>query len=839
MTYLKEINKRFNIINCIFYSSILSIIIYLIDNFNLLTYIYNHYKIISLCFLIIFVCFIIKEFINKKIWKLIYIETINYFDKIVFITLISELILFMFYSINNMHYKGIIFYSMMINALVVIFRLIKIEILYTKSKNKKTNAYSIFDLYNNSISNEELILLEEKALTNKKDDLLDISLFVDSIEDSLLQCKPKETFVISLIGKWGCGKTSVINLLKNKINNGNDAIIDTFNPWKYDNKLSLFEGFYNYIFKALDKNYGYFNYKNLLKKYENIIFNLIKDKTKISLDNIFSWSDEKDIEEIKNNINDCISFNSKKIIVVIDDIDRLDKEQVLLVFKTIKTLFDFNNIVYVLCYDEQRINNIFETELKIDSDYLNKIIQDKIVMPKIENNRLNEIGTKCIINLLNIYDINNYDNARLEKILNIIFENFNDLREIIRYINTISISIKSCNKIQLDICDYLALEYIKFQDMPLYNIIYNNSKMFVSIDREFGIDYDLLFDLDRFNNKAKEFFDDIFKGKDNIKKLLTNVFPYVDRYDNNYEIKSKCLFVTEERKTSILNKRCYNGKYFKCYFTIRHSFFTELSKLVDDFIRKINSNYDLEKCFDELVKSVNPNNHDLLFELLEMRIEEINQKKKIFDYIFNNVSEYEDNSRFLGFSSSERAKILLAAIISNESNIEIQKEYLDLICKKDLVLLDTILYWLSTDKYGNAKEGEIYKYGKKILCSELQNLIDNKTNIFDDSNYERHFCWLFYRNFDDKEKFKSYLKSLINKKTVFKAISECVSVWIGSGVRYEYKNNNLIELFGLDNLDDILKEVDYTLNNDQEKIKELYTNKNEKQFLNEINFDNL
>ena len=32
------------------------------------------------------------------------------------------------------------------------------------------------------------------------------------------------------------------------------------------------------------------------------------------------------------------------------DIDRLDKEQILLIFKIVKTFFNFNNIIYVLCF---------------------------------------------------------------------------------------------------------------------------------------------------------------------------------------------------------------------------------------------------------------------------------------------------------------------------------------------------------------------------------------------------------------------------------------------------------------------------------------------------------
>lgn len=840
MNYFNEINKRFGILNTIFSSILISITIYLIDYYNLLNKIITTHKVMILCLIIVCVSYIIKEFVNKKLWNLFCIETINYFDKLLLIGIFTELILGSYYFFDNINFLKFIITIGIINVVIILIRLIRIKnlIKMMKKKEKKCNVYTISKLYNKEIKDEKLVLLEEKELKNSQDDLLDINLFVGSIEDSLLQCNPNENFVISLIGKWGCGKTSVINLLKQKINNGNNAVIDTFNPWKYDNKFSLFEGFYKYIFKALNKNYGYVSYKKLLKKYEKTIFSFIENKTSISLMDIINLNDDRDIEEIKDSINDFIKFTDKKIIVVIDDIDRLNKEQILFVFKTIKTLFNFNNIVYILCYDEERINKIFDEELKIDNCYLDKIVQDKIVMPIIDNNVLCNIGSQCILNLISIYKIEKYDKERLKNVLNLIFKDFQNVREIIRFINIISISIKCCSKLGLDICDFITLEYIKFKDLKLYNYIYKNNNMFVSIDTNYNIDYDFL-STDKFNEKAKKFYEDTFKDNDNIEEILATVFPYIDNYRKNHPIKDNYYFITDDRKKSILNKRCHNGRFFKCYFTIKHSFFTALNYLLTTFINNINNNKNIQLEFNKIIKEVHPNNHDLLFELLEMRLDEINDREKIFDYIFNNISDYEDGVRFLGLNSNERAKILLASIINLETDIDKKKSYLDIICKKDLLLLDSVLYWLGTDKYGNTKEDDIYKYGKDILCNKLNILYENKVDVFNYKKYKRHFCWLFYRNFDDKEKYKKYLKKIINKDNIFRVISECINTFVGNGISYQYKESSLKELFGLDDLDEMLKSIDYKLNSDQEKVKELYNNKNEKSFNGDIDFNNL
>ena len=62
---------------------------------------------------------------------------------------------------------------------------------------------------------------------------------------------------------------------------------------------------------------------------------------------------------------------------------------------------------------------------------------------------------------------------------------------------------------------------------------------------------------------------------------------------------------------------------------------------------------------------------------------------------------------------------------------------------------------------------------------------------------------------------------------------------VGNSISYEYRESSLKELFNLDNVDEILESVDYKLNSDQEKVKELYVNKNERSFNIDIDFSNL
>ena len=349
MNYFKKLHSFFNLYSIVFTSFIISSIIFILDYLDITNLLFAeqnmiYTEIVLVLILIYFIC----EIFKRKLWNLLFLSTMTYFDKIITVLLFSEVLSIYGYIVYYSYWKNILFLILVVNILIVIIRVIHIEKISKKSNDKHSNIYNIYDLYNNKIknTNQSFILLEEEAIKSENEDLLDLSLFTDSIRDSLLHCNPKKTFVTSLIGKWGCGKTSIINLLKLKINSSNICLIDTFSPWKYDNKISLFRGFYNYIFKLIGKNYGYVNYKSMIKKYEKIIFNMIERTANISLPTIFAEDDEQELETIKKQINEIIKYNDKKIIIVIDDIDRLGKEEILFTFKMVKNIFDFDCFIF-------------------------------------------------------------------------------------------------------------------------------------------------------------------------------------------------------------------------------------------------------------------------------------------------------------------------------------------------------------------------------------------------------------------------------------------------------------------------------------------------------------
>ena len=63
----------------------------------------------------------------------------------------------------------------------------------------------------------------------------------------------------------------------------------------------------------------------------------------------------KDIEKLKNEISATLRGQPKRILVMIDDIDRLTSEEIRQVFRAVKSVGDFPNVTYLLAVPDKQV----------------------------------------------------------------------------------------------------------------------------------------------------------------------------------------------------------------------------------------------------------------------------------------------------------------------------------------------------------------------------------------------------------------------------------------------------------------------------------------------------
>ena len=84
----------------------------------------------------------------------------------------------------------------------------------------------------------------DKPIKSSEQDLLGRVTFSKQLGEAIYKYDGKDGLVLGVFGKWGTGKTSILNMVVNEINclsdNDDDSpIIVNFSPWNYSDKDNL------------------------------------------------------------------------------------------------------------------------------------------------------------------------------------------------------------------------------------------------------------------------------------------------------------------------------------------------------------------------------------------------------------------------------------------------------------------------------------------------------------------------------------------------------------------------------------------------------------------------
>lgn len=254
----------------------------------------------------------------------------------------------------------------------------------------------------------------DRPIINSEEDKLNRSSFAKALAKSFAEFNTTDTFSIGLYGKWGSGKTSLINMLISELETQQmnipeekRIIIINFEPWNFSNTNQLLTQFFIRLSNELRGK----NDKNLLKIGEAIekyseAFELtepipvvgkalsIFGKHSFSLlgRKLQKEAAEKDIQKQKEYVIELLEKQNRKLLIIIDDIDRLNNEQIRQIFQLITSVAKFPNAIYLLAFDKDIVVKALEKVQKgSGEDYLEKIIQIPIKIPDIQSNKLRKV----------------------------------------------------------------------------------------------------------------------------------------------------------------------------------------------------------------------------------------------------------------------------------------------------------------------------------------------------------------------------------------------------------------------------------------------------------------
>lgn len=341
----------------------------------------------------------------------------------------------------------------------------------------------------------------DQPIDKKEFDRLNRTEFSKKLAKAILSYTKSDNFAISLCGKWGSGKTSIINMVIEEIDNlSKDSkeeekpIIVKFNPWNYSDCAQLISQFFVAIqtrLKIDTKNKGLKAVGDALEGYSSLLdysayipvigqyLGPIKGFI-ASVGKQIKGKAEKDnsVEVKKQKVIEALEQQKQKFIIVIDDIDRLNNAQIRAIFQLVNSLAGFPNMIYLLSFDREVVTRALQEEQDCDGEeYLEKIIQVPFEVPEANKNLVNKVFFDRLTNI--IFNGENEDNNFDSDYWGTIFSNcispfIQSIRDVNRVVNTFEFKYGLMHN-EVNVIDLLALTTLQVCAPTIFKWIYCNA----------------------------------------------------------------------------------------------------------------------------------------------------------------------------------------------------------------------------------------------------------------------------------------------------------------------------------------------------------------------------
>lgn len=406
----------------------------------------------------------------------------------------------------------------------------------------------------------------DNPIRRLEDDTVGRAVVAKSFARQVLGLDAKEGVVVGVLGAWGSGKTSFINLARTEFEGGGVPILD-FNPWMFSGAEQLVESFFTELAAQLKIRPGFEAIGKDIEEYGEAFSGLVwlpvlgpwieRGRSLSKIVSQFLQRRKEGIGGRREKLEKALCRIDHPIVIVLDDIDRLSSSEIREVFKLVRLTASFPNIVYVVAFDRARVEKALSDEGVPGRDYLEKILQLAVDLPAIPA----QVMDRQIFGALDsaLSGINNPgpfdDQVWPDLFTEIVRPLVRNMRDVRRYAVAVRGTVNALDG-QIALADVLALEAIRTFLPDVYGNLHTAVEALTTAS---GMSYGSLSDPPHLKASVDSLIQASTAHQKLVQSMITRLFPAAQRHVGGSH------FGGEWTKDWLLNRRVAHGDLLRLY----------------------------------------------------------------------------------------------------------------------------------------------------------------------------------------------------------------------------------------------------------------------------------
>ena len=608
-------------------------------------------------------------------------------------------------------------------------------------------------------------LLTDIPIQNQSEDLFEYKKFTQRLVSCLQEFRSKDGLVVALNGEWGSGKTSVINLIKSELAKDENLKVVSYSYWWYEGKKEVITAFLFGLSEAIGE----------LKNSEKIIstiLNFIQPLASLAdcctgtavpskaLEITKCLFNPVSLEQQFNSIKDFLRKQTSQIVIFIDDLDRMNPDDSIEVYKLLKTIGRLPNVTFVIVYDKAQANRtILQKYPSEGKNFLEKVIQVSFDMPEPSSEKLFKVFQK---------ELRNTFSEQIDQ-LNLQFYWDKYLRDFIktpRNLGRLLANIEFNAKPIIDdihLPDFILLEVLRLQFPNIYLEISRNKRE-ICKDNPFQVSYAANEGVDP--QFLKVLLDGVSKKDESaLMRLLT-------------ELLSPRISI---KKAKVQRRLCSND-YFETYFTLNISDDVISDYELKDVISSVKSKGDFSyfEGTDDRGSFKNQRRFGVFLKELSLRPDLISDKKEAEELLETLVVLVDKGHDADSLRRSDQIMDVYQLFVdvwetySNKffSEDDVKSVICRLIGKSSVNLVAQMLnYFREAYRMPNPKQVEVYGVLKQALQHKMQVML--MSNLLLSLGNRLRFCLSVYSKNIDDSAVKESLNWMLSNSLCVDKLARC------------------------------------------------------------------